>query len=162
VTLLGGMRAGVNGGRQIDYKASPRPIEPLFVEQTCSHRRRRHRSVGTERGTTAKPSSLIQTLRRTLPASGFQAQCHKPCGHHLGLDSPQHSLSHAKPSCTVAHIHALDLSKISEHCHAAAPDRFAIQSGDEEADVRLEDCFQRKQALGPVRGSAHALHRWLQ
>ena len=76
--------------------------------------------------------------------AGFEAYQAKTFTSRDGAQLLQDAVRDTASAQRVAHVHPLEFRKIGEQRHAAAADRFAVQTRDEEPDMRLEDRVQRK------------------
>lgn len=100
-------------------------------------------SVLAEGAAFAKSGALVQSNRRRLSHARFEAQHAKSAFAHGHFDPREKRSRDAAPPYPIAYVHPLDFAERLEKSDAAAPDGCAVEPGDEELDVRLEDRIER-------------------
>ena len=102
----------------------------------------RQNCVVAERPAFGEPIAAVEAERVGLLVAGFQAEDAEVGGAGFGFDAVEDRSRDALAAGGRADVHAFHLGKALEERDAAAAGGRAVEGCDEEAHVRLEDCFE--------------------
>src|SRR5581483_1630341 len=121
-----------------------RDVEPLLVEDAGRDRARRHRGIRAERRAPREAGPLVEADRGMLPVSGLEPQDPRPARARFGFEAREHRSRDAASAHALAHVHPFHFGVSVEQRDSSAPDRRAVERGDEEAYAGGEDRLERE------------------
>ena len=114
----------------------------LFQENARGDGVGRQIGVVAERRALGEPVAPVEAECVGLLVAGFEAEGGQVGGAGFGFELGEDGTRDALAAGGRADVHALDLGEAIEEGDAAAASRGAVERGDEEAHVRLEDGFE--------------------